>query len=68
MQLELKQICRGTKAEEAPTSPAPPLFYSHSLLFSNIQLGGEHLEGHYYKYMMEKMKLKCAGVCCGRKE
>ena len=54
MQLELKQICRGTKAEEAPTSPAPPLFYSHSLLFSNIQLGGEHLEGHYYNNMMEK--------------
>ena len=35
MQLESKQIRRGTKAEEIPTSPAPPpLFYSHSLLFS----------------------------------
>jgi len=31
MQLELKQIRRGTKAEDVSTSLAPPpLFYSHS--------------------------------------
>ena len=56
MQLELKQICRGTKVGEVLTNPAPPpLFCSHSPpLFLNIQLGGEHLEGHYYKDRMEK--------------
>ena len=53
MQLELKQIRRGTKAEEIPTSPAPPPPTLTLLLFSKLQLGGEHLEGHYYKDRME---------------
>ena len=55
MQLELKQVRRGTKAEEILTSPAPLLSSTLTLLlFSKIQLGGEQLEGHYYKDRMEK--------------
>ena len=56
MQLELKRIRRGTKAGGGSDKPGSfsSLLLTLSSSFLNIQLGGEHLEGHYYKDRMEK--------------
>ena len=42
------------KVEEDPIDPAPPLLYFSPLfLFSLLQLGVKHLEGHYYNAWMK---------------